>query len=69
MKLYQFLKWKCLTNSGGQAKHLISTGSVSVNGQIETRRGRRLIHGDLVSFGNIQEIFSDEDPSGRKLGN
>ena len=69
MKLDQFLKWKCLVESGGQAKHLINSGSIKVNGLVETRRGRKLVEGDLVCFGNIQYIFSDKDTSGRKLGN
>ena len=67
MKLDQFLKWKCLVESGGQAKHLIVSGLVTVNGDKETRRGRKLFHGDLVCFGNIQYIFSDKDTLGRKL--
>ncbi len=69
MKLDQFLKWKCLVESGGQAKHLITSGLVTVNGSTERRRGRKLVDGDLVCFGNIQYIFSDNDTKGRKLGN
>ena len=61
MKLDQFLKWRSLVESGGQAKHLINSGLVSVNGLTETRRGRKLVDGDLVCFGNIQYIFSDRD--------
>ncbi|KGG12406.1 RNA-binding S4 domain-containing protein [Prochlorococcus sp. MIT 0601] len=61
MKLDQFLKWKTFVESGGQAKHLINSGLVFVNGNKETRRGRKLIHGDLISFGNIQHIFSEGD--------
>ena len=61
MKLDQFLKWKGIVDTGGQAKNLIGEGLVTVNSQVETRRGRKLIHGDLVCFGNIQYIFSDSD--------
>ena len=42
MKLDQFLKWKNLVSSGGEAKIIIKSGSVKVNGVIETRRGRKL---------------------------
>ena len=42
MKLDQFLKWKNLVSSGGEAKIFIKSGSVKVNGVIETRRGRKL---------------------------
>ena len=50
MKLDQFLKWKNLVSSGGEAKILIKSGSVKVNGMTETRRGRKLIKGDKVMF-------------------
>ena len=50
MKLDQFLKWKNLVSSGGEAKIFIKSGSVLVNGVIETRRGRTLNKGDKVIF-------------------
>ncbi|MEB3293815.1 MAG: RNA-binding S4 domain-containing protein [Synechococcales bacterium] len=49
MKLDQFLKWVNLVPSGGQAKLLIQAGEVEVNGEIETRRGRKLRQGDRVT--------------------
>tara|TARA_B100001250_G_C19716244_1_gene751613 strand:+ start:785 stop:994 length:210 start_codon:yes stop_codon:yes gene_type:complete len=67
MKLDQFLKWKGVVDTGGQAKNLIGAGLITVNTKIETRRGRKLNHGDLVCFGNIQHIFSDRDTQGSKL--
>ena len=50
MKLDQFLKWQNLASSGGEAKILIKSGSVKVNGAVETRRGRKLNKGDKVIF-------------------
>ena len=50
IKLDQFLKWRGLVETGGQAKHLIQEGQVQVNGQVETRRGRKLHAGDIVTF-------------------
>ena len=50
IKLDSFLKWQNLTETGGQAKLLIQNGEVRVNGKIETRRGRKLINGDKVTF-------------------
>ena len=50
MKFDQFLKWKNLVSSGGEAKILIKSGSVKVNGTVETRRGRKLNKGDKVIF-------------------
>ncbi len=69
MKLDQFLKWLGLVESGAQAKPLILSGEVSVNGHIEKRRGRKLIHGDLVCLAKNEYIFSNNQPSGRKLEN
>ena len=57
MKLDQFLKWKNLVSSGGEAKILIKSGSVKVNDVIETRRGRKLIRGDKVLFLKNEVIF------------
>jgi ribosome-associated protein len=48
IKLDQFLKLAQIVQSGGEAKHLIQSGEVRVNGVIETRRGRKLRHGDVV---------------------
>ena len=57
MKLDQFLKWQNLVSSGGEAKFLIKSGSIKVNGQIETRRGRKLNRGDKVMFLKNELIF------------
>ena len=57
MKLDQFLKWQNLVSSGGEAKMVIRSGSVKVNGQIETRRGRKLSKGDKVMFLKNELIF------------
>ena len=50
IKLDQFLKWQALVDTGGQAKQVILDGKVRVNGEIETRRGRKLINGDRVTI-------------------
>lgn len=46
------LKATGLVASGGNAKALIAVGSVSVNGQAEVRRGRKLRPGDVVLLGS-----------------
>ena len=38
IKLDQFLKWAGIVNSGGEAKDLIASGIIAVNGQVETKR-------------------------------
>ncbi len=48
IKLDQFLKWVQLTESGGEAKDAILAGAVLVNGETETKRGKKLRNGDLV---------------------
>jgi ribosome-associated protein len=50
IRLDQFLKWKGMVATGGQAKMLIQGGQVQVNGQVETRRGRQLREGDVVTL-------------------
>ncbi len=50
IRLGQFMKWQNLVQSGGEAKIRIQGGEVMVNGCIETRRGRQLLEGDIVSF-------------------
>jgi ribosome-associated protein len=43
------LKWAGVVATGGDAKALIAGRQVLVNGQVETRRGRRLRKGDTVA--------------------
>ncbi|NJP09390.1 MAG: RNA-binding S4 domain-containing protein [Leptolyngbyaceae cyanobacterium RU_5_1] len=49
IKLDQFLKLKGIVQTGGQAKLLIQAGEVQVNGEVERRRGRKLVQGDRIS--------------------
>lgn len=50
IKLGQALKAANLVESGVMAKLVIQDGLVTVNGEVETRRGKKLIDGDVVSF-------------------
>lgn len=62
IELDQFLKLAEVTQSGGQAKHLIQSGAVLVNGIVETRRGKKLRPGDSISVGGEEFIVgSDND--------
>lgn len=58
IKLDQFLKVMGVAGSGGQAKLLIQAGEVLVNGEVETRRGRKLTQGDRVTA--LGETFQVE---------
>ena len=59
LRLDQFLKLRGIADTGGQAKLLIQAGDVRVNGQIETRRRRKLVAGDLVEVGDA--AFSPDE--------
>lgn len=48
IKLDQFLKLAQIAMTGGEAKAMIQDGMVKVNGEVETRRGRKLRAGDRV---------------------
>ena len=58
IKLGQALKAAGLVESGVEAK-VIQDGQVSVNGEIDTRRGRKLYGGDVVSFGGEEIKIED----------
>lgn len=55
IKLGQALKAAGLVDSGVEAKEAIQDAKVKVNGEIDTRRGRKLYDGDIVLF-EAQEI-------------
>lgn len=50
IRLGQFLKYSGLLDSGGDAKEVVIDGYVTVNGEVDRRRGRQLHDGDLVAF-------------------
>ena len=50
IKLGQALKAAGFVESGVEAKEVIQEGLVLVNGEVDTRRGRKLYKGDIVSF-------------------
>jgi ribosome-associated protein len=52
IRLGQLLKLADLVDNGADAKPLLMQGLVFVNGELETRRGRQLVKGDVVSLGD-----------------
>ena len=50
VELYKILKFEGLTTTGGEAKLLIGDGQVTVNGDVETRRRRKMLSGDIIGF-------------------
>lgn len=59
LRLDQLLQLVGIAQTGGQAKFLIQGGEVSVNGETDTRRKRKLVLGDVVQFNN-QDYSVDE---------
>tara|TARA_B100000214_G_C23878648_1_gene586200 strand:+ start:96 stop:284 length:189 start_codon:yes stop_codon:yes gene_type:complete len=58
MKLAQFLKYQGLVSTGGEAKVLINSRLISVNGSVVTEKGRKIYPGDVISFDNQEFIVS-----------
>ena len=54
IELYKILKLENLAASGGEAKYLIGEGMVLVNGQVETRKRRKTVAGDIVEYNGEQ---------------
>lgn len=52
VELYKILKFENMAASGGEAKHLISEGQVMVNGEVETRKRKKIFSGDIIEFGD-----------------
>jgi ribosome-associated protein len=60
IRLGQFLKYADIVANGLEAKALIQNGKISVNEQVELRRGRQLGHEDQVSAGGLLYIIEEK---------
>ncbi|MBC2755381.1 MAG: RNA-binding S4 domain-containing protein [Desulfobacteraceae bacterium] len=61
VELYKILKMENLVASGGEAKFMIADGLVTVNGEIETRKRKKIFPGDVVEFdGNKLQVILEE---------
>ena len=63
IKLDQFLKLANVVETGGQAKHVIQAGLVLVNGEVERRRGRKLIPGDIIFVDDEELVVTSDSES------
>jgi ribosome-associated protein len=52
IRLGQFLKLADVVDAGADVKGLLAAGEVTVNDEVETRRGRQLAVGDVVKIGD-----------------
>ena len=50
VELYKILKFESMASSGGVAKLAIESGDVYVNGEVETRKRRKMLAGDVIEF-------------------
>ena len=50
-ELYKILKFENLVASGGEAKFVINSGEVRLNGEVETRKRKQIVAGDTIAFG------------------
>ncbi len=50
VELYKILKFEGLVPSGGVAKLVIESGHVMVNGEVETRKRKKMVAGDVIEF-------------------
>jgi len=57
VELYKILKFEGLVPSGGEAKLVISEGMVLLNGEVETRKRKKIVSGDVIEFaGNVMKV-------------
>lgn len=61
IELQAFLKWAGVVTQGGEGKVLIVSGDVSVNGEKETRRSRKLVVGDSVAVHGENYLLTRHD--------
>jgi len=59
LRLDHFLKLIAVSETGGQAKAMIQGGEVKVNGEVETRRRKKLVATDVVEFAGKQFAVKD----------
>jgi ribosome-associated protein len=52
IQLYKILKFEGLVSNGGEAKAAVAEGRVVVNGQVETRKRKQIVSGDIIEFQN-----------------
>ena len=62
IELCQLLKFSGLAGTGGEAKLLITQELISVNGEIETRKRRKLVSGDQVALGEQRVVVAVRGP-------
>lgn len=52
VELYKILKFEGMVSSGAEAKSVVADGQVRVNGEVETRKRKQIVSGDVIEFGD-----------------
>jgi len=50
VELNKILKFEGIVASGGEAKMVIGDGQVKLNGEVETRKRKKIVSGDIIEF-------------------
>lgn len=58
VELYKILKFEGLASSGGEAKQVIAGGQILLNGEIETRKRKKIVAGDVITFGSDKLLIT-----------
>lgn len=61
IRLDSFLKFKGIAETGGQAKEMVQSGIVKINGEVCTARGKKLRNGDVVSVFSTDYSIKNEN--------
>ncbi|MFT5138403.1 MAG: ribosome-associated protein [Lysobacterales bacterium] len=61
VELFRILKFEGLASSGGEAKYVIGQGQVRVNDQVETRKRKKIVAGDMIEFAGEQILVTMVD--------
>ncbi|PFG58185.1 ribosome-associated protein [Vibrio sp. ES.051] len=63
IELYKLFKIANLVSGGGEAKHIIDEGYVAVNGELETRKRRKMYDGDFFEFNQEYYVVVCDAPA------
>ena len=57
VELYKILKFEGMVGSGGEAKAAVAEGRVQVNGKVETQKSKKIVSGDVITFGTEEVVI------------
>jgi ribosome-associated protein len=54
VELFKILKFEGIASSGAEAKQMIADGMISVNGEVELRKRKKIVAGDIIELDDIE---------------